>query len=505
MKQRFRFWIPIVLTAFAILMFGVAGGLSASTPRVVAEEPDTLEAAALVGQSISYQGVLLDSAGNPITGNQWMRFALYDAALGGTQRHQTAWMNVPVNNGLFHVGLNVPQAVFDGKALWLQITVQSHVAEVLSPRQEIRPAPYAMSLRPGALVVNQATGPAVRVESPDVGLYGQGGSFAVYGVNDAGAMGAGYGGYFTSSTGIGVLGRSTASSTAQNPYTPGVHGSSQFGAGVLGTSDSVFGAGVFGNVATGTGVIGSSGGDGLVGTGQAHAVRGINTGAPQGSGYGGFFTSSTGIGVAGRSTATLSFTNQFAPGVYGYSQRGAAIMGDAQGATTGAVAGYFRGPVIVDGNLSVTGSKTGYVVDIARNAGADPLELGDLVVVVGVTDPVLGEIPVPLVERAQSEGSTAVIGVVAAAYHVDEALGGRMEMAEAGSGEYVTIVTLGSFSGIKVDARYGAIRPGDLLVSSPTAGHAMRADSPGIGTVIGKALGALDEGVGVIPIMVTLQ
>jgi hypothetical protein len=325
----------------------------------------------------------------------------------------------------------------------------------------------------------------------------------VYGVNNAGAMGAGYGGYFVSSTGVGVFGRSTATATTQNVFTPGVHGSSQFGVGVLGTSDSAFGAGVFGNVATGTGVIGQSSGDGLVGTGAAHGVRGISTSPAQGSGYGGHFTSSTGIGVAGRSTATLSFTNQFAQGVYGFSQNGAGVMGEA--GSSGAVAGFFAGNLVVDGNIVATGSKAGYVVDIARNAGAEPLELGDLVIVTGVTDPVLGEIPVPLVERAQAEASTAVIGVVAGTYYVQEALGGRIEMAEAAPGEYVTIVTLGSFAGIKVDATYGPIQPGDLLVSSPTPGHAMRADSPGIGTVIGKALGALDEGTGLIPIMVTLQ
>ena len=34
---------------------------------------------------------------------------------------------------------------------------------------------------------------------------------------------------------------------------------------------------------------------------------------------------------------------------------------------------------------------------------------------------------------------------------------------------------------------WGSIRPGDLLVTSGTRGHAMRDDSPPVGTVIGKA------------------
>lgn len=59
----------------------------------------------------------------------------------------------------------------------------------------------------------------------------------------------------------------------------------------------------------------------------------------------------------------------------------------------------------------------------------------------------------------------------------------------------------------KVDAGHGAIRCGDLLVSSPTPGHAMRAgDSASTpGAVLGKALRGLDTGTGLVPILVCLQ
>jgi len=61
-------------------------------------------------------------------------------------------------------------------------------------------------------------------------------------------------------------------------------------------------------------------------------------------------------------------------------------------------------------------------------------------------------------------------------------------------------------SPIKVSAENGPIRPGDLLVTSATPGHAMRAgDKPPQGTVIGKALGGLDHGTGVFRVLVTLQ
>ncbi len=56
---------------------------------------------------------------------------------------------------------------------------------------------------------------------------------------------------------------------------------------------------------------------------------------------------------------------------------------------------------------------------------------------------------------------------------------------------------------VKVDASYGAIQVGDLLVASATPGHAMRADNPAPqGTVIGKALEAYASGQGTIMMMV---
>ena len=59
----------------------------------------------------------------------------------------------------------------------------------------------------------------------------------------------------------------------------------------------------------------------------------------------------------------------------------------------------------------------------------------------------------------------------------------------------------------KVDAGHGAIEIGDLLTTSPTPGHAMKANDPlkAFGAVIGKALRPLMEGQGLIPILIALQ
>jgi hypothetical protein len=59
----------------------------------------------------------------------------------------------------------------------------------------------------------------------------------------------------------------------------------------------------------------------------------------------------------------------------------------------------------------------------------------------------------------------------------------------------------------KVDARHSPIEVGDLLTSSSTSGHAMKADDPlrAFGAVIGKALHSLKGGQDIIPVLIALQ
>lgn len=67
-------------------------------------------------------------------------------------------------------------------------------------------------------------------------------------------------------------------------------------------------------------------------------------------------------------------------------------------------------------------------------------------------------------------------------------------------------VVLSGIVPCKVTAENGAIKPGDLLVSSTTPGHAMKAGkNPPAGTVIGKALKQLDKDVGVVEVIVMMQ
>jgi type VI secretion system secreted protein VgrG len=98
------------------------------------------------GTAFTYQGKL-SSGGAAATGLYDFRFALYDAAAGGTQQGATFATNaVTVTNGYFLVTLNFGGA-FDGRARWLDIAVKTNGAasySPLAPRQPLTPAPYAI-------------------------------------------------------------------------------------------------------------------------------------------------------------------------------------------------------------------------------------------------------------------------------------------------------------------------------------------------------------------------
>ncbi len=96
--------------------------------------------------SFSYQGKLTDGA-LAANGTYQMQFGLFDTATGGSQIGATQTSSVTVANGIFTVNLGFGAAAFDGTDRFLQISVFSTVANafvVLTPRQQITSAPYAI-------------------------------------------------------------------------------------------------------------------------------------------------------------------------------------------------------------------------------------------------------------------------------------------------------------------------------------------------------------------------
>jgi len=60
---------------------------------------------------------------------------------------------------------------------------------------------------------------------------------------------------------------------------------------------------------------------------------------------------------------------------------------------------------------------------------------------------------------------------------------------------------------VRADATFGAIKPGDLLTTSDTPGHAMKVTDHGKaqGAILGKAMSSLKQGTGMVLVLVTLQ
>ena len=150
----------------------------------------------------------------------------------------------------------------------------------------------------------------------------------------------------------------------------------------------------------------------------------------------------------------------------------------------------------VAGNATVDGNIAAKYQDVAEwvRVGA-VLEPGTVVVI----DPTKDDQVLP----GSQPYDTRVAGVVSAQPGIILGEAGEDKAKVAHSGRVK----------VKVDAHHGAIAIGDLLVTSPTAGHAMRSapmDLGGMqvhrpGTLLGKALEPLPEGQGEILVLLMLQ
>jgi len=103
--------------------------------------------AAPANSAISYQGRLL-SVGFPANGNFDLTFTLYDSPTDGQQIGSSITNSaLGVSNGLFNVSLDFGADAFNGDARWLEIGVRPGTNDfaILSPRQALAPAPYAIT------------------------------------------------------------------------------------------------------------------------------------------------------------------------------------------------------------------------------------------------------------------------------------------------------------------------------------------------------------------------
>jgi hypothetical protein len=291
--------------------------------------------------------------------------------------------------------------------------------------------------------------------------------------------------------GYGILGQGEVNALGRlNRITSGVIGFTHPTEGVLGgggTPIPPVSVGVFGVGLTGVGILGQNGSSGhtpqnaTIGAvwGDSADTNGVYGSSANWNGVEGDSWSPSHAGIAG-------VNNAGGPAVWGFS------TGNA---------GEFHGNVLVTGNHTVNGVVTA-VVDVVL--GADCAEEFD---VVGGQRLEPGTVAVIDESGALRESREAydkkVVGIVSGAG--DYKPGIVMDRKETDPSR--TVVALIGKVFCKVDAGHSPIEIGDLLTSSPTPGYAMRASDPGcsFGAVIGKALGSIRLGRGLIPVLVALQ
>jgi hypothetical protein len=342
----------LVALLLALTAIGIVGA-SASAPQAPATQVST---------AFTYQGKLADG-GSPANGSYDFLFSPFDAASGGVQVADSQIReDVAVVDGYFTVTLDFGTGLFEGDARWLEVDVRpgastgSHTT--LSPRTLLTGVPYALGLRPGAVINTRQTNvPAITVGAPNANANalvatGSANGYAVIFGEDQSTTG-GYGMLGKSSTGTGVRGEST--------NWAGVWGESTNASGVVGLSAGQFSGGVYGE-----------------NTGAGYGVYGVSD-----SSIGVFGVSTTNIGVWGQTAASSQTpgeavgvrgvsTGDYGEGVFGFGDTG--VHGDGLLGVKGVGFVGVRGEGLygVDGvSLSTASGVTGVYGEISSvNAGS---------------------------------------------------------------------------------------------------------------------------------------
>jgi len=278
----------------------------------------------------------------------------------------------------------------------------------------------------------------------------------------------------------------------------GVEGITISGYGVAGYSGS--GRGVYGEAYESSGVnygvygvSYSTSGRGVYG--YAYATSGYTFGvygyvrSPQGTGVRGEVPDvGGGVGVHG-----ISYSGS---GVIGYARTGTGVR--AESADWNPLEAYDMYPSI-NRRFYVSNSGEVYADGSFHSGGADFAEM--MPAEVGLEP---GDVLVITVSGKLARSSRPYQSTVVGVYSTKPALVGG-DSDEIDTTGKIPLALVGVVP-VKACTENGAIQPGDLLVSSSLPGHAMKAGpNPPIGTVIGKALQGLQEGTGIILMLVMLR
>ncbi len=526
---------------------------------VATNAPEAVQAN--VDSTFTYQGQLSQN-GNLANGDFEFTFELYDDLAAGVQVGNTITEVVTVTDGLFTTNLDFGN-VFEGTALYLEIAVHPNGSAdpltMLSPRQQLTAAPYALTLRPGANVIGEVNGDAV-IQAYNTAATGS--SYALFGETDSSSFAA-----------SAVLGR--INSTSPGSFSTGVRGINNgegglgigvwghqngSGWGLYGSSVSGYGAYIASTGAGGRGIYtrGGSGADADIILGGNSSSSGEDDGRimsdPNYSGSDMYLTSNDAVVVQldadgngedadffveDKDNNTIFNIDEggqasfFSPSGLEYVQlnedttegggefhlrnasgSNAVWMEASEGGTDGAQMVLYdstgSATIVLDAEFGVGGDGRITTEVLQITGGSDLSEQFDIQVSDRGFAPKAGYVvsidannPGELMVSGQAYDRT-VAGVVSGAGDVQPGMLMGQQGTEA-DGRFPVALTGRVY--VWVDADYGAVAPGDLLTTSDTPGHAMKVSNydQAQGAILGKAMTSLESGQGLVLVLVTLQ
>ncbi|MBV9672553.1 MAG: hypothetical protein JO076_06980 [Verrucomicrobia bacterium] len=266
--------------------------------------------------------------------------------------------------------------------------------------------------------------------------------------------------------------------------------------------------------------------DAVVGYTAAQGKSGVLGFAPNGSAVTGISDNATGVSGSGKNFGVVG-TSTSGEGVHAHSDSGNAVHGDSaqSDAVVGLAAAQGKAGVLglaPDGNAvaGISDNGTGVYGKGGAWAGYFDGKLGVKEDIILTNADCAEDFDVVVAERIEP-GSVMVLGEEGLLVESGRAYDNRVAGVISGAGDYKPGIVLDKKQGFagrlpvaligkvycKVDAEGAPVAVGDLLTTSPTLGHAMKAADPAraFGSVIGKALRPLKAGRGLIPILVALQ
>jgi hypothetical protein len=528
---------------------------------------------AAVGTAFTYQGRLL-SNGEPLDGvTCQMYFVLWDAESDGGQIGTTQEHSVTFEDGYFTVQLDFGADVFQGEARWLEVGVRCPPVQGplvwLEGRVPLNPTPYALSLRPGAVIRGDGA-TIIRVENSSAdadstaikgvmtwvggetkavagynnstdegssGVYGQGEYYGVHGVSNgigtaAGVYGespgTGIGVKASSWSGLGLYASSVTGGAAKfenlgNEPTvtidnmagtdPPLQVTGLRGSSFTATSSTDGTAAIVGEANASEGTVYGVYGETQSSSGNASGVKGLTWSGATNGVWGETRSTAHAAGVYGLASATQGTAVGLWGRTHAKNGMGAKIENrgsEGLGLWVGSVLQTNKNRLIEAHQTDASGNSVDrrFLVEIDGDVFADGSFHS------GGAD--FAEL-FPAVEGLEP-GDVLVIGPDGRLTRSTQAYQSTVvgvystkpglvggATDDTDWAGKVPLAIVGIVP-VKASAENGPIRPGDLLAAAATPGHAMHAGpDPRPGTVIGKALEGLEKGTGVIRMLVMLR